>query len=136
MSKAVEILKNHKLRVTDNRLGLVQLFLNTDVALSSSDIERSLPKIDRVTLYRTIKSFQEKGVIHKAIDGTDTARYAMCVDNCAEHDHKDDHVHFRCNKCNNTFCLDHTTTPEITIPQGFTVTSSNLVITGICDKCN
>ena len=136
MSKELDILKKHKLRVTDNRVALLSIFSKSDAALSSNDIEQQLPDADRVTLYRSLKSFQEKGIIHKAIDGTDTPRYAMCAEACSEHAHHDEHVHFRCADCDNTFCLNEVFVPKVTAPEGFQVKSSHMVVEGVCANCS
>ncbi len=135
MSNSLQILKNHNLRITDNRVNLLDIFSSSERALSSHDIEMLLPDSDRVTLYRTLKSFQEKGIIHKAIDGTDTPRYAICVDECTEHNHQDEHVHFRCTKCLHTYCLNEVYVPEVNPPEGFKVSSSHMIVEGRCANC-
>lgn len=129
------LLKKHKLRVTDNRVSLLEIFEAADAALSSNDIEQMLPSTDRVTLYRTLKSFQEKGIIHKAIDGTDTPRFAMCASSCSEHEHHDEHVHFRCTQCSNTFCLNDVYVPKVAAPEGFQIASTHMVVEGTCQSC-
>lgn len=134
--RSLHILKTHKLRVTDNRIALLEIFKNSDKALSSADIELHLPETDRVTLYRTLKSFQEKGIIHKAIDGSDTPRYAMCISDCTEDTHHDEHVHFRCQSCESTFCLNDVFVPKVETPTGFEVRSLHMIVEGICSKCN
>lgn len=135
MEALLQILKQHKLRVTDNRLTLLQVFSDAASALSAQDIENLMPEADRVTLYRTLKSFQEKGIIHKAIDGTDTPRFAMCVAQCTEHSHHDEHVHFRCTICQHTFCLNDVFVPQVHTPAGFKVSSTHMVVEGICASC-
>ncbi len=129
------ILKNHNLRVTPFRTEVLSLFANAGKALSSQELEARLYDADRITLYRTIKSFEEKGIIHKAIDGTLTQKYALCEAECNEHHHHDEHVHFHCDKCENTFCLDHIYVPHVQLPSGFTVKKTNMVVSGVCEKC-
>ncbi|MFZ1456094.1 MAG: transcriptional repressor, partial [Saprospiraceae bacterium] len=77
-----KILKKHHLRHTPFRAEVLQIFANAGKALSSHDIESQLSDADRITLYRTLKSFEEKGIIHKAIDGTITQKYAICEAHC------------------------------------------------------
>jgi len=131
-----QLLKRHRLRVTDNRIALLAIFDESSAALSAHDVESKLPDTDRVTLYRTLKSFQEKGIIHKAIDGTDTPRYAMCESECTEHNHHDEHVHFRCTTCHNTFCLNDVYVPKVQAPDGFQMQSSHMVVEGTCAQCS
>lgn len=135
MTKSDNILKKHNLRVTPFRTDVLLLFANAGKALSANEIEDQLPDADRITLYRTIRSFEEKGIIHKAIDGTITQKYALCEAECNEYHHHDEHVHFHCEKCENTFCLDHVFVPNILLPTGFVSKKTNMVVSGICEKC-
>lgn len=133
--KAEEILKKNGLRVTKSRKEVLDLFTERSVALSAHDIEVSLPTADRVTMYRTLKTFEEKGIIHKAIDGTDKSRYAMCHGSCSEHEHHDNHVHFHCEDCKNTFCLEGAKVPDVVIPDAYKVKAINIVVNGKCEQC-
>lgn len=136
MQGIMELLKKNKLRATPVRKELLQLFLNSEIALSNQDIEEHLSEVDRVTLYRTLKSFQEKGIIHRAFDGTDVTRYASCNDHCNAHAHHDEHLHFHCSNCDNTFCVDEIPIPKLTMPAGFKAHKTNIVVDGICEKCS
>ena len=130
-----EILKKHGLRNTKFRNEVLQVFCNYNHALSSNDIENILNHSDRITLYRTLKHFEEKGVIHKAIDGTSIVKYALCEADCSVAAHHDHHVHFHCQKCENTFCLEHVHIPTIDLPSGYTYKSMDMVVEGICNNC-
>jgi Fur family transcriptional regulator, ferric uptake regulator len=132
---ADKMLKQHHLKVTSFRSEVVQLFLNSTFALPISEIEARLDNPDRITLYRTIKSFEDKGILHKITDGSSSPRYALCVDNCTEHAHADEHVHFHCQKCDNTFCLDTVIIPHITLPAGYAYENANMTVNGICNNC-
>lgn len=136
MSPSEKILKKHNLRITQFRMDVINVFNKAGHALSSSDIETKLKDADRITLYRTLKSFEEKGIIHKAVDGTITQKYAICDADCDEHHHHDQHVHFHCERCENTFCMDNVFVPTIHLPQGFNVSSTNMVVNGTCEKCS
>ena len=129
------ILKEHKLRITDFRIKVLELFLNSSEALSSNTIEKQLDKVDRITLYRTLKSFEEKGLIHVAVDGSDKLKYAMCHSGCSSHEHLDNHAHFRCHDCGKTTCLEEIPSPQVNIPQGYKVNSTYLIIEGTCQTC-
>ena len=95
-----ELLKTHKLRTTSSRAAILGIFFNQQHALSYSDIEKEVSaSYDRVTVYRTLKSFLDKGVIHKVLDDSGTLKYALCNDHCSTVEHHHDHVHFKCTKC-------------------------------------
>ena len=135
MSSATEILTKHKLRITPVRKDVVRIFLESGCALSSSDIEERLVDSDRITLYRTLKSFEEKGIIHKAYDGTLVQKYALCESHCDEKHHHDEHVHFRCQVCEHTFCVEGVKVPSGSLPDGFIIAQTDMVITGTCTAC-
>lgn len=131
-----ELLKSHDLRLTQGRADVVDVFLTHDVAVSHSDIESSVDgKYDRVTIYRTLKSFLDKGLIHKILDDRGGIRYALCADECSEGGHQHNHIHFKCNKCEQTTCLEHVEIPTVKLPRGFIAEESNYLVTGVCDKC-
>lgn len=135
MASSESILKKHHLRVTPFRVDVIELFAKTGHAMSAAELELLLQDADRITLYRTLKSFEDKGIIHKAIDGTLTQKYALCESQCDEHHHHDEHVHFHCVKCANTFCLDHVFVPAIQLPNGFKTQQTDMIVSGICEKC-
>ena len=135
MTSAPQILRKHKLRITPFRVEVLDLFYSAQHALSAADLELKMVNPDRITLYRTLKSFEEKGIIHKAIDGTNQPKFALCVAECHEHNHHDKHVHFHCLKCENTFCIDTVFIPEVTLPQRFRVKQTDMIVSGICEKC-
>ncbi len=133
---ATNILKGHQLKSTASRSAILQLFVRHSHALSYSDIEREIStSFDRVTVYRTLKTFLDKGVIHKVLDDGGALKYALCNDLCQEEDHHHDHVHFKCTKCHQTFCLDHVEVPAIKLPKGYRAQETNLLIQGICNNC-
>ena len=136
MDRAIALLKEHKLRKTEVRIQVLELFLRSEEALSSNLIEKEFDKIDRITLYRTLKTFEQTGLIHRAIDGSDKIKYALCHQGCTTDHHHDNHAHFRCDDCGKTFCLDDIETPQLTIPKGFKVDTTHLVIEGQCEKCS
>lgn len=130
-----QILNSNKLRKTAVRIQVIEILLNNNRALSSSEIEEKFDYIDRITLYRTLKTFEEKGIIHKAIDGSDIQKYALCNDDCSEHDHHDEHIHFHCEMCHTTMCLDIPVKQEVKLPAGFTGESTHVVVKGHCNEC-
>lgn len=132
-----QLLKDHSLRLTQGRADVISVFLNRNIAISHGDIEADVDgKYDRVTIYRTLKSFLEKGLIHKVLDDAGATRYALCSDNCSEINHQHNHIHFKCQVCDETTCLEHVNIPDVTLPQGFRMADSNYLITGTCDKCS
>lgn len=131
------ILKRNQLSVTDSRKSILELFLQSRGALAHADIEKSTgEKFDRVTVYRTLHSFMEKGIIHTIPTPDNSVRYALCKDDCSQGHHHDNHVHFVCDNCGITTCLDSVTVPEVRLPKGFKPTEVQMIINGVCQKCN
>lgn len=135
--KSIEtILKSNKLSVTAGRQKILQLFLNSGGALAHADIEKKAgDHFDRVTIYRTLQAFVEKGLIHTIPTSDNSIKYALCKDDCGEGHHHDHHVHFVCNVCNNTFCLDGVVTPEVDLPEGYQSVELEVVAKGVCKNC-
>jgi Fur family ferric uptake transcriptional regulator len=136
MSQIEEILKKNHLSVTDSRQKIMQLFLNANGALAHADIEKKTGEsFDRVTVYRTLQSFVEKGIIHLIPTRDNSIKYALCKDDCEAGHHHDNHVHFICDECHKTICLDDVTVPQVKLPKGFTPQHAEMVVNGICEAC-
>jgi len=136
MSAVEQILKKNRLSVTDSRQKIMQLFLNSNGALAHADIEKKAGEsFDRVTVYRTLQVFVEKGIIHLIPTRDNSIKYALCKDDCEEGHHHDNHVHFICDECNKTICLDDVTVPQVKLPKGFTPQHAEMVVNGICGDC-
>ena len=131
-----ELLRRNQLSVTGSRRKILELFLQQDGALSHSDIEKKASeKFDRVTVYRTLQAFVEKGLIHSIPTADNSIRYALCKDDCTAGQHRDDHVHFICNSCGNTVCLEEVVVPGIKLPRGYVVQQVEMLVSGICKSC-
>jgi Fur family ferric uptake transcriptional regulator len=136
MKTVDDILRRNSLSVTDSRKKILNLFLSVQGALAHGDIERKAgEKFDRVTVYRTLQTFVEKGIIHTIPTTDNSVRYALCRDNCSEGHHHDNHVHFICLQCGTTLCMDDVVVPEIKMRKGFSINEIEVVVKGICLDC-
>lgn len=130
------ILKANSLKVTQPRLRVLQIVSEKNTAISQPELEKILgSEIDRVTLYRILSSFEDKGILHKVFDLNGTATYAICSTKCSSHHHHDQHVHFICSLCNSVFCLDEIAIPKINLPPNFSLHEIAINAVGICDSC-
>lgn len=129
------LLKDNNLRLTECRKEVITVFIEQQHAVSQPDLEGMLNQYDRVTLYRTLNTFLSKGMIHKVLDDSGLTKYALCAGHCTEHHHADEHVHFKCIKCENTVCIDTISVPPITLPDGFTYLDASFLVRGICKRC-
>ncbi len=137
MKTAVKnFLKEHALRSTHCRSEILRVFLKRNEALSHADLEKEIDEdIDRVTIYRTLNTFLDKGIIHRVLDYSGSTRYALCND-CSLRDHNHEHVHFKCRICGHTSCLDPVKVPQLELPKGYVIGEVNVLIEGRCNKCN
>lgn len=130
------LLKSSNLKITQPRLRVLQIISEKTTAISQPELEKILgTEIDRVTLYRILASFEEKGILHKVFDLNGTATYAICSTKCTEDHHHDQHVHFICSICNSVFCLDEIKVPTIQLPKNFSLHNIAINAVGICDSC-
>ena len=133
---ATYLLQDFNLRNTTQREEILEIFLEYNHALSHADIEKKADSsIDRVTVYRTLKTFLNKGVVHKVLDDSGVVKYALCKNTCTTHKHSHNHVHFKCVECSITKCLENVDVPKIILPVGYEELESNFLMTGICDQC-
>jgi len=136
-SESEALLRNHGLRVTAIRLGVLNALNRCSFALSQPELEVDLGgSCDRVTLYRTLNTLCEHGLLHRIMDEKGTSRYAPCRDDCGATDwHFHTHLHFYCQHCQETRCLNET---EIAIPalkDGFEIHNVQFSASGICGLC-
>jgi Fur family transcriptional regulator, ferric uptake regulator len=135
-SQIDSLLKHNNLSITDGRKKILQLFFKQPGALAHGDIERKAgEKFDRVTVYRTLQTFVEKGIIHTIPTSDNSVRYALCKDNCEEGHHHDNHIHFTCSECGSTVCLDEVIIPDMKLPKGYRADEVQVVISGVCSNC-
>ena len=66
---------------TSMRILVYDFLEQQQTAMSLSEIESHFYKADRVTIYRTLKTFEEKGIVHSIQENT-TGKYILCHDGC------------------------------------------------------
>ena len=136
MNKAEKILKSKGIRPTEMRLAIYKYLKRKFYAVTLKEIEMAFIKksgdnktADRTTIYRTIKLFQEKGVVHQIDVGTAITKYVL-----SDEKDVDLHLHFHCTHCGNTFCLPDKVSPD-SLPDKYEINDVNLVLKGVCVKC-
>jgi len=133
---STDILKNYGLSITESRKQILELFHASKGALAHADIEKnSSAAFDRVTIYRTLQTFVEKGIVHTIPTADNSVLYALCKDECKAGHHHDNHVHFICDICGTTYCLDNVSIPPVSLPDGFIKKQADVVVSGICKNC-
>ena len=131
-----ENLLRHKIKPTAMRLLVLEYLLDQEAAVSLTDLYKGFVKSDRITIYRTLKVFEDNGLVHSIDDGTGVPKYALCSDACHVGEHDDAHIHFYCEQCGQTYCLPGFRIPGFELPENFSKNEVNLVRKGICSKCS
>ncbi len=130
-----ERLENRDIKPTAMRLLVLRQLVEVGAAISLKDLESKFERADKATLYRTLKTFEDKKLIHSIEDGTGSMKYALCEEGC-ECEPQDQHIHFHCIKCDETYCLTQSKIPQTQIPAGFRVSSASMVYQGLCANCD
>lgn len=128
------LLEAHDIKPTANRLIVLRTLDGAGRPMSLTELENKIQTIDKSGIFRTLSLFREQHLVHVIEDGGDGVRYELC------HSHDDDidddlHVHFYCEQCHQTYCLDHIPVPGIDLPEGFIMSSVNYMVKGICPHC-
>jgi len=129
------LLKEHGVKPTANRLLVAKELHEAGRPLSLMELEERLETVDKSSISRTLTLFKETHLVHVLEDaGGDGVRYELCH----AHGHEDDdlHVHFHCTKCHKTFCLNDIPIPQVKVPDGYQPTSASYLIHGLCPDCS
>lgn len=118
---------------TNMRILVYDFLEQQQTAVSLTEIENYFDKVDRITIYRTLKTFEEKGIVH-GIQENNTTKYMLCQDGCSENKHKDRHLHFYCKVCKQTTCKEDFLIPE-NKTQGYRIDEIRFFAKGICENC-
>lgn len=103
--------------------------------VSLTDLEAALEfSMDKASIFRVLELFSEKDVVHVIEDGSRSLKYELCH-NDTHHTISDQHVHFYCERCKETYCFENVSIPAVEIPDGFRARAINYMIKGICPKC-
>lgn len=130
------VLRDHGLKATPQRIIVLGVFMEKAKVMTLEMLNKSLSKeFDRITLYRTLLSFEEKGLIHKIPD-REMPSYALCKHDTVAHSHEDNHIHFKCTNCDLTVCMEEIEIPQIKLPKKFTAVKYNFLIEGFCKDCS
>ncbi|HEX2532269.1 MAG TPA: transcriptional repressor [Chitinophagaceae bacterium] len=131
---AETLLQSKGIAPTAMRILTLEFLQAQPSAVSLSELEAQFHKADRVTLYRTLKTFEQKGLVH-AIPEEGGTRYSLCGEVCTGADHRDQHLHFHCTGCGVTLCLDPVDASVISLPPGFRADRFRFSAQGLCASC-
>ena len=130
----ISLLQVHGIKPTANRILVAKALASSIQPQSLAELERRIISIDKSNIFRALVLFREQHLVHAIEGSSDGTKYELCYSHDHEHD-DDQHPHFYCEKCQQTYCLNDAELPEILLPQGFEAHSSYLMIKGLCPHC-
>lgn len=131
--KGKEILLKHNLKRTSCRQSIIDTIADCGHAISEDEIKQKVEATyDRTTFYRSLKTLIEKNIIHKIVVDNQVVKYALTEGETIG----TDHVHFYCNTCETVMCMPDTKIKIPDLPKGYRHQETELVIKGLCNKCN
>ena len=127
-------MESHGIKPTPNRILVAEALLRQERPRTLAELESDIESVDRSNIFRALNLFREHHFIHVIEDGCEGARYELCLSAHADRD-EDMHVHFHCERCHRTFCLENIPVPPVGLPEGFTMETVNYLVKGICPEC-
>ncbi len=108
-----QLLRSARLRVTDVRVQVLEVLgglgkgQGRGQAIDAAEVVARLPEADRVTVYRTLNTLVEAGLVHRVDPGDRRFRYGLTDHaHCSPGHHDHEHPHLICDACGATQCLD------------------------------
>ena len=127
-------LESKVIRPTANRILVMKTLMGEQNPQSLSNLERKMVSMDKSSIFRTLTLFLEHDVVHAFEDGRGVLCYELCEEKGAC-DHHDGHIHFYCESCQRSFCMEDIHIPSFELPEGFYPHSISFVIKGECPDC-
>ena len=127
-------LESKGIRPTANRILVMKTLMGEQNPQSLSNLERKKVSMDKSSIFRTLTLFLEHDVVHAFEDGRGVLCYELCEEKGAC-DHHDGHIHFYCESCQRSFCMEDIHIPSFELPEGFYPHSISFVIKGECPDC-
>lgn len=133
--KTVQTLQTAKLKVTDARRRVLQIFLKAKKPLDVDQVLKELVKndiiVDQATVYRIMKAFTEKEILHQISLEPGKSHYEL-----SDRPH---HHHILCTSCglirDIEGCVIDAMEAEAATKTGFVVRSHSFELFGVCSSC-
>lgn len=127
------LMQQHDVRPTANRIIVAKTLAEECRPLSMSELEDRIGSIDKSGIFRALTLFKEQHLVH-VLEDAEGCRYELCH-SLNHQENNDMHVHFHCEHCGQTLCLEDIPIPEIVLPEDYEMQSASFVVKGLCPKC-
>ena len=132
--EAAMLLEAKGVKPTANRILVYQALHSQTMPMTLKDLEMKMPNMDKSSIFRVLTLFLKHDVVHAFEDGRGVMNYELCNEQGECH-HHDNHVHFYCEVCGRSFCMENVPVPVFALPPGFSQHSASFVIKGECPNC-
>lgn len=126
------VLLRHNYKSTFVRQSVYARLMEITVPITNISLVNSINTIDKVSVYRTIKLFEEIGIVHRVWTGFRSK--IELSDNFSPHHH-----HFSCQTCGTIISFKHqsieTAVHEVESKLGVVINSHVVELNGMCEKC-
>jgi len=134
MERFVQMCRERGMKLTHQRMEVFRELAGTeehpDAETLYQGVSERIPTISRDTVYRTLASLEEQGLVHKAEILASRGRYDANMDR---------HHHFVCVKCGRVRDFYSEAMDELPIPKSVTslgrVESAHVQLRGLCSTC-
>ena len=133
------VFREHQLRQTSARAAVLEALSNSPHPLGATEIqERVPPEIDLATIYRTLGTFLQNRIVHRARGAGDEGwRYALAKPESAK---PHAHPHFVCDGCGRVECLQSSNVPptlerSLKVQTQYQVAYVEVLAHGQCPQC-
>ncbi len=131
--KEITLLKEYNLKVTPQRIAIVELLKihgHLSIAKMYELVKERFPSISLATIYKNVNAMVQSGFINEVkILGQDS-RYEL---------YQPSHSHVVCKECGDVVDIqvsDSVLMEEVSKKTSFKLESSSLIFYGICEKCS
>lgn len=130
-SNPAAILKKSGLKRTLGRVKIIEALIEQRRPLTGRELMARLGNdtLDPASVYRTLNTFYERGVVHR-IEGADNInRFALNRGGKM-------HPHFKCRSCGKVECLEEMDCPSLNfVREGYIVERESFFLIGLCPRC-
>ena len=135
-----ELLKNAGLKVTEQRRVILSFLLNNHGPFTVEEMKELMSEgsFDLATLYRSMATFEESGLVEKRLFGDGLVRWEYHAHSSCGHNHHAHHHHLMCQECKKIVTLDICLPEELFLEIkkfNYQQLKHHLEFSGICPEC-
>lgn len=130
-----KLLRSAKMKRTGPRRMILEILVVHNNPQTADEIFSAIGKAgpNRVTVYRTLESMVEAGLVHKAFVHKRAEHFEL-ADRCSD---TQCHPHFTCTSCGDMHCLTEMSLPAAKSQyKGFVIDRQRIQLEGLCPKCS